>query len=354
MKITHLILFGILFMFQNSFSQSIITVQSGINVYQYNSFDSAMAYAINGDQIYLPGGVFTSGNFIVNKSVEIFGAGHYPDSTLATGITNLIGDVNLVNGSSGGLLTGCYISGNIKVGSGVPGTDSVSNFSISRCNFNNLYLSSTGLPPTNAHIFSVSENIIRGSIMGANAQSINISQNIIQGGVGYFSGNATFNNNDFIGLGNCPVLISFLNLVSSSTFVNNIFLFSPPACTGAAFFGDTCNLNVFTNNLFKSAITFPNGTNNGYNSITNQTVSSIFLTATGDVFYYSQDYHLKTTSLGYHAATDGYDVGVYGTLQPYKTDAVPFNPHIQQKAISTSTNPQGQLNIQINVAGQDH
>ena len=235
MKINRFILIGLILFCKTVLGQRVITVQSGNHVSMHYSLDSAMAHCSNGDQIYIPGGVFTIQNFEINKSVMIFGAGHYPDSSIATGETYIMGNVILKTGASAGLITGCYISGDVIVGTGAAGSDSVSNYSIHRCNLNNLYLSPTGTPPTNARNFSISENVIRGTALGANALSLNIAKNILQGSFGYCTA-AIFANNDFIGLGNCTTMVKFLSGVSSCTFENNIFLYSPPACTGAAFF----------------------------------------------------------------------------------------------------------------------
>jgi hypothetical protein len=354
MKAIRLLILGLTFLYNSSIAQKIITVQSGLNISLHESLDSAIANSVAGDHIYLPGGTFNVNDININKSVMIFGTGHYLDSSLATGITSIDGNILLVSGASGGLIIGCLINGNISVGNGTAGSDSVSNFTISRCNFNDLRLSFTGMAPTLARGFSINENIIQGSIMGANALNINFSKNIIEGGVSYFNTNCMFRNNDFIGLGNCPGMINFLTNVSSCVFENNIILYSPPACSSAAFFGGVSNNNVFTNNLMLMNITFPQGSNAGFSNYTGQALSTIFISASGDEFSYTDDYHLQVTSPGYHGATDNYDVGIYGTLQPYKTAGVPFNPHIQQKSISTSTNSQGQLNIQIRAGAQDY
>jgi hypothetical protein len=349
-----LLALSMIIIFHTVQGQRAITVQSGINAKSYTTIDSALAHAIDGDHIYIPGGVYQVNNMTIDKSVFIFGAGHYPDSTVATGATSLIGDVYLITGSSGGLLTGCSISGSIKVGNGLAGTDSVSNFTLSRNIFKSLYLSFTGSPPTHAHTFSVIENVIQGSVYGANASLINLSKNIVEKSIRNFSGNCLFENNDFIGLGNCTDMEYFLFDVSICTFDNNIFLYSTPACSTASFFGGTSLSNVFTNCLFRAPMTFPQGSNNGFNSIISQPVSSIFISATGDTFSYTQNYHLKPTSPGTNGATDGKDIGITGTSQPYKAGAVPLNPHIQMKSIDSSTNPQGQINIQVKVSAQDH
>ncbi len=52
--------------------------------------------------------------------------------------------------------------------------------------------------------------------------------------------------------------------------------------------------------------------------------------------------------------SDGTDIGIYGSSQPYKEGAVPFNPHIYFKNIGGTTTPNGLLNINIKVKAQDN
>ncbi len=345
------VIFFLLF-FNHAIAQHVITVQTGVDVKQYSTLDSAMLFAQSGDQVFIPGGNYSIQNFIINKSVMIFGSGHYPDSTTATGRTVISGNLILTNGSSGGMIMGCTVTDSVIIGTGIAGTDSVANYSILRCNINHLYFSSTGTT-TNARNISVSENVIRGNIMGANAQNLNFSKNIIEKRISYFD-NADFTNNDFIGLGNCTNFINQMEHVVGCSFSNNIFLYAPPACPAGMFLDSTCANNTFLNNLFRQTIVFPVGTNSGMSNIISQPVASIFTSATGGTFDYSSDYTLRITSPGVHAGNDGYDVGIYGSIQPYKTAAVPFNPHIQMKSVGTVTDPQGQLNIQIKVSAQDN
>ena len=71
----------------------------------------------------------------------------------------------------------------------------------------------------------------------------------------------------------------------------------------------------------------------------------------GGSFSYTHDYHLvsPTTYLG----TDSTQVGIYGGIFPYKTAAVPLNPHISSQSIPMATDVNGMLNININVNAQD-
>jgi hypothetical protein len=89
------------------------------------------------------------------------------------------------------------------------------------------------------------------------------------------------------------------------------------------------------------------------NQITQEATTSTFNNANTPSFSYTNNYHLKTTSNGHNAGNDGTDVGLYGTLIPYKESAVPFNPHISSKTIGTVTTPTGTLNVDIKVSAQD-
>jgi hypothetical protein len=332
-------------------AQKLITVQSTNDVFQYESIDSALANAIDGDQIFIPGGSYTVGDLHLNKSLLIFGAGHYPDSTTATGQTLFNGNVILSNGSSAGLITGLSINGDIKVDT--TGMDSVSNFTITRCTFKNLMLSSNGLPPTNARNFSIHENVIRGNIMGANTIGVNCSKNIVEGFLGYLQ-TAVILNNDFIGTGNCIDLPHAIIWVVNSSIDNNIFLYSTPGSCPTALFFDTNSVNnVMMNNLFTMNLNFPVGGNSGLNNIVSQPVNTIFTSAAGTTFSYGDNYHLNPGSPGIYGGTDTHDIGIYGTADPFKEGSAPFNPHIRQKSVSTMTNPQGLLNVHIKVAAQE-
>ena len=113
--------------------------------------------------------------------------------------------------------------------------------------------------------------------------------------------------------------------------------------------------NTFNNNIFCFTFTFPAGNvnqGNAYNKI-NIPQDSIFKNQTGTTFSYTQNYHLRTTSIGKNAGTDGNDIGIYGTAYPYKEGAVPANPHVQSKSIGAQTNPNGKLTVKVKVAAQD-
>ena len=69
-------------------SQSVISVvQADGNSAFFGDLQTAVVAAQSGDFIYVPGGTFSMGNDTIKKGVTIIGAGHYPDSTLATNQT---------------------------------------------------------------------------------------------------------------------------------------------------------------------------------------------------------------------------------------------------------------------------
>jgi hypothetical protein len=86
----------------------------------------------------------------------------------------------------------------------------------------------------------------------------------------------------------------------------------------------------------------------------NVPTNNIFVNQTGNIYSYMQDYHLKSTSPGKNAGTDGMDVGIYGGSSPFKEGALPVNPHIRFKNVAGSTNSSGTLNIHFKVAAQDN
>lgn len=333
-------------------AQPLISVENSGNSSFYTDLGSAVFNAQSGDTIYIPGGSFNIGNLTIDKEISIFGVGHYPDSTIATFYTNLIGNIFLVTGADSTFLTGFYLSGNIKLGITVS-DQIVNNISITRCNINNLYLSFDGSTSTTSENFFIDENVIRGDVNGGYAQHVIFENNIFNNQLWYFNGNTIFSNNIFLYyrlLYSGSVIYCLFRSISYCLFQNNIFL----ATNSSTNVGYPSNC-IFNNNVFEENISFPwNVTNVGTNNIVNQTQSSIFVNQSSYLFNYGHDYHLKSTFLvGVNAGTDGTNIGIYGTSFPYKEGAVPANPHIQYKTISSGTDNNGNLNINIKVAGQD-
>lgn len=111
-------LFFTSFLFVSSllFAQARFAVVSGANntTKIVSTFDSALTVAVDGDYIYMPGGTFPAAT--INKRVFIYGAGHRPDSTVATGTTIITGTLYITSAASGGLLEGCVVTAGITFG----------------------------------------------------------------------------------------------------------------------------------------------------------------------------------------------------------------------------------------------
>lgn len=340
-KITFLTFLGLILVLASpTQAQSPIAVQNDSGTSFYSTLDLAITNATSGDYIYLPGGNFTI-SVPINKTLQIVGVGHNPDSCKVTGITQITGSFTINSGSSHGTITGLKISGGITFT--VSATDPVVDYySIERCNIGgNIYLSSR------LSNILINECIIRGqSLVGYKPQGFQMSKCIMEHtSIENFDSNASFINNIFI-------YAQFWNgnaIIQNSIFKNNIFLtlvveYNPN-------WGDFMKYCLLQNNLFNADLLV-----NSYNTNTHQNnltgpVTTLFVNQSGTIFDYKQDYHILTSSPAHNAGTDGTDLGIYGTGTPWKEGSLPSNPHIQSKSISTVN---GNLNVKIKVAAQDN
>lgn len=308
----------------------------------YRSLDSAIANAQNGDTLYMPGGTFNTGTITVNKKLILFGAGHYQDSTLASGRTVLNGTIYFVAGSSLSVLQGIYLTGNIYIGS--TGTNSnVNGLNVSRCNITDLVFSFDASTPSLATNILVDENVIRGDLHVMNAKDNLFENNIMDGRINSANGSNLFINNIFFGRAGSSSYS--LNSIFSCVFENNIFY----TTAAYGFFGGGSTANTYRNNVFgfASQLGAADVSENNIFSATN-----LFVNQTLSVFSYEQNFHLKSGSVAIGAGKGGTDCGIYGGARPYKESAVPMNPHVQSKVISDNADNTGKINVQIKVAAQ--
>ncbi|MBK8700872.1 MAG: hypothetical protein IPN29_15560 [Saprospiraceae bacterium] len=333
-------------------SQNVVALESSGVTSIYNHLDSAMNHAVAGDILYLSGGSYTpvAGTLVISKNVNIIGAGHYPDSTLATGRTVINGNIQVQTNASGGMMEGLYITGELLFAPS--GNNYVNGYRISRCFiYERLMLShSQSTPnPTVQNIF-LEENVIRNYVYFAEAKNLSINKNIFQSYISGVSGQATFRNNIFLlhATTACTSTPTFNNLNGALMYDNIIVNIGCSGISSGTFSG-----NSFYNNIFSSVVSFPIGNNQGTDNIIGEPIDSVFVAHTFDNFSYINNYHLFPTSPGINGGSDGTDIGIFGTAFPYKEGSVPFNPHIQSQVIAPATNSQGKLNINIKVKAQD-
>jgi hypothetical protein len=306
-----------------------------------NPFTDAYNASVNGDTIYLPGGTIPFPSNI-NKGLVIIGAGHYPDSTVATGKTILSGNITISQDADNLMLEGIELGSitftlNHKVDSVI----------IRRCKFSSIDYQGTGATPCVNN--SIRENVITGGVTLTNATSSMLSNNIIDGKITSANNIGISNNILFYNAANpggYAYVATFYNV--DNCFISNNVIFRNWA--GASSIYSSSDLNTFSNNLF--SVTPNTGTNtfiNNYNAID---LTTVFVNQTGNVFNYSQNYHLVDPSI--YLGIDNTQVGIYGGLYPCKVGSVPQNPHIQLINNATTTDANGDLQIQIQVDAQNN
>ncbi len=337
-KITFLTFLGfILLLADPSQAQSPIAVQNNSGTSFYSTLDLAITNAISGDYIYLPGGSFNV-TVPISKQLHIIGVGHNPDSCAVTGITQVSGTFSIRSGSDGGSISGLKIIGQIQFYIGTT-ENNISNYTIERCN-----IGSTITLSNRISNLLINECIIIEGISGNSLQGFQLSKCIIGRYIIGFDSNAYFLNNIFFGNVSCGSNVS----IQGAFFKNNIFL-SP--LTEGTINGVCVAKSQFQNNLFNAGCYYVSNSTNTYQNNITGPVSTLFVNQSGTVFDYKQDYHIKTDSPAHNAGTDGTDLGIYGTGNPWKEGSLPSNPHIQSKSISTIN---GNLNVKIKVVAQDY
>jgi len=309
----------------------------------FSNLPDAHTAAQDGDTLFLSGGLIQPySDFTINKSLHIVGTGHYPDSTTATN-TTMIYTLRFLNGAGGGSIEGCVIN---DLYIGYAENQNFTGFSVKRCSVGNLYLGYDNVS-TFESIF-LTDNVFQNyviikdgypnivitrnifNLMNCNAQGLLFKNNIMY----------TYYAQALMGLSNCVL-------------ENNIIINTDGAGNPGPYFNIGSSYCEFFNNIFMQTVDYW-GLNSQFNSLTAQTLTGTFVNANGYSFNYSYNYHLLSSSPGKNFGTDGKDVGLYGTLFPYKDGAVPFNPHIMSKSISGETTPSQVLNVNISVSAQDY
>jgi hypothetical protein len=294
--------------------------------YSNQPLNDAYNAAGAGDTVYIPGGFFSG--LHIYKRLFIYGAGHYPDSTQATGTTVITNYLTVQDEADSTLLEGLHINTGLDIAAGA-------NYVKVRRNRIESGISVIG------NNCQIEANVILGNVQSNSTPlQVLITNNIIQGSITGFSNGALFRNNIF--LTDWRVLA-----YPHSTYVvfeNNIFIGTNPEWN----YGGGSVYNTFTKNVFNINPDFTNNTASG--NYTN--ASNVFVNQTGNAFNYGHNYHLQNPAN--YQGVDATQCGIYGGLFGYKEGAVPANPHIISKTISATTDGSGKLNATIKVAAQNN
>jgi len=337
---TNFLLFVILFTSLSYAQMRVVALHSPTNGVQYfaesqtnfQPFLLAYAAAIDGDTIYVGGGNFdVPATF--DKRLTVYGTGHYPSATSATGFTKFNAGFTLGDASDNSHFEGLSINGTI-IFADAP-TD---NITIKRCDiYGGIYAPYT---TTNYGINCVFvENVFRSTLELSHLRSAQFYNNMIFSTL-ITATNHIFVNNNFMVYNNYGWTINYAN---ACVFENNIFCRN----TGAVCSNGT---NVWNNNIFYVESFL------GLNPVVQNSIlmnpTSVFLNYTANTtFDYAQDYHLTPEALT-HLGTDGTQRGVYGTATTYfKEESIPINPHISSAVISPQSTA-GQINVNMQVQAQ--
>lgn len=303
-----------------------------------NPFNDAYLAAVAGDTIYLPGGNIPY-PALIDKSLTIFGAGYHPDSSLTTQATTLTGNLNISGNADGLRLEGVNITGILEFNN----NQKVDNVTLTRCRMNNVIYSGNRTTPCENNL--ITECIINSNMNFANAQFISVSNCFISGQLQNGFELSVMNS---ILLFNAQSVSSGTNTINNTTnsfFANNIFTRSnaPQNVINGS-------LNTFTKNVFRTTPVF--GTSSFIDNFYDVVIENVLVNQSGFTYEYSQNYNLVDPAA--YSGTDLTQVGVYGGLYPFKSGGIPINPHFQFKLIAPQTNPNGELQIEIQVESQNN
>lgn len=323
-------------------AQKAIVVQNGAKTKFYSTLEEAVTAAAAGDTLYIPGGTFAAPSTI-GKTLHWVGLGHYPAGTSATSPSVVSGAINFTGNCDDSSMEGIYFQGNISLGSA--GNDA-SGISIKRCRIGGeltLRADDTGNPDLS---FEMTESVLEKKVDGKNSSGAYFAHNILViSEIANFTGSLfNFNAFPYYNSYGSPRLMS-INNINNCNFINNAF--------SANISSTTVNGCTFKYNLLGSEIQL-NSSNSLSNNIINVGTDNVFVyMSRKSQFSYTNNYHLKTGSAGIGGASDGTNIGIYGSSMPYKTNAVPFYPHVSNMEVNTEANATNNtLGVKITVKGQ--
>lgn len=328
-------------------AQPFIAVHSEGEIEYCNTFQAAVDSAQNGDTLYLPGASFNIGTYELSKSLHIYGIGYFPDSCKIGTPTILNGNLRILTGADGGLLSGIDLTGNLYFGTNTD-NQTVHNYTISRSRIRAaFYLSYNGSEQTYSTGMVITECIINNTFLGGHGTAI-IHKCIFNSYFHYMNG-GVITNSLFLYDGytydyaDRKTFYNVSNCIFEACIVLQDYRNAPLSLSGSPG-------NVFNHCLFDYSFDLGATGNSGINNIFGSPPQFVYVSNQNS---YSTDYNYKLdpSSPGVGAGTDGTDIGLYGTATPFKH--VPPNPHVVSKNIDSQLSGDGELNVEIKVVAQD-
>jgi hypothetical protein len=306
--------------------------------YRSDGFQKAYTDAVDGDTIYLPGGAFVPPASIT-KQLVIFGAGHYPDATTETGKTYINGDIRLAAGADHLHLEGLHITGSFSTLTNV----SVNHIRVVRC-FISGAISIRGDRSNPSSNISFSGCVLNssGSHYFDNIDNLAIHNSIIGGRIYNSEGNLFSNNIFFFTSNNAYIFNSSdNNTIRNSIFYHNSEWYFTTGSTG----------NKWYNNIIPASTPRFHSTDTDEGNFKEVAFSPVFISQNGNAFSYDDDYNLVNPLT--YPGTVGGQVGIYGGVFPYREMAVTKAPHIKSSSVSSKTDAEGKIEVEITVEAQN-
>lgn len=284
----------ILLIANRAVAQNVYVLQNGNRVLFFSALTNVISSMEDGDTLYLPPKPLDA-SLTIAKRVAIIGAGYHPDSSAVTGITKITGNVIFAKKSRGSSMTGVRTEGYVSVHD--------SSISVTRCNIQYVSVQNGSIPISQVYF---GDCVIRGDVYGFNDVVTNalIERCVISGNIQ--SGNKTNN----LMIKNCVLLFEgqfFSRDVSNLIIQNSIILDND---LSYMFYGSTSSLTLKNNLWVRSAFSIASFSITG----------NVFGVPKADIFVNAStgDYRIKPTlTQALTLATDGKEVGIYGTEYPF-------------------------------------
>lgn len=330
-----------------------IVLQGSGDPQVFTSVNAAIAAAQPDDRLYFSGGTFSDTNIVVTIPLHFIGAGISPDSSAVTGTTTIATPNNsndyiaITTGASGSTFTGIRFNADNYFYFGLDdATDDPTDLVFERCVFDDRVYTVNG-SSIGASSATFNECVFHSLLNGQTGVTATLTRCILDYQAGTGAEVSGFDGGGLT-MRHCIGLGTRVGDSGNSTIENCVF-----TRTSAPFWQSSGS--ILTNNLLVSAGLVSNmtpGANSG--NILGVAVTDIFVSEDNTDFEWTDDMHLQPTSVGVGMATDGSDVGVYGSTTPWKEGSAPFNPHFRAASIAPATNANGDLPVNIRVAAQTH
>lgn len=315
----------------------------------FTDINAALAAAQPNDKLYFSGGTFSSSAAItISTPLHFIGAGIHPDSsavTSTTTITTTAGNFVITTGASGSTFTGIRFNPNSYFYYGASeADDDPTGLLFERCTFDTRVYTANG-STVGASSTTFNECVFHSLLNGATGVTATLTRCVLDYQAGTGAEVSGFDGGGLT-MRHCVGLGTRVGNSTNSTLENCVFTrTSAPIWQSGG--------SILTNNLCVSAALVSNMTPGPtVGNVLGVLVTDIFISEDNTDFEWSDDLHLQATSLGVGMATDGTDVGIYGSNAPFKAGAVPYNPHFRSATIAPATNPNGDLPVNIRVAAQ--